>query len=58
MTNTVWIRNADWVVAWDASNRRHAYLEHGDVVFAGACHHVRGPGLRRAPPTRRSTAAA
>ena len=35
MTNTVWIRNADWVVAWDASNRRHAYLEHGDVVFAG-----------------------
>ena len=35
MTNTVWIRNADWVVAWDASSRRHAYLEHGDVVFAG-----------------------
>jgi cytosine/adenosine deaminase-related metal-dependent hydrolase len=22
-------------VAWDPSNRRHAYLEHGDVVFAG-----------------------
>jgi 5-methylthioadenosine/S-adenosylhomocysteine deaminase len=35
MTRTVWIRNADWVVAWDPSNRRHAYLEHGDVVFAG-----------------------
>jgi len=33
MTTTVWIKNADWVVAWDAANRRHAYLEHGDVVF-------------------------
>ncbi len=29
------VKNADWVVAWDASSRRHAYLEHGDVVFAG-----------------------
>ena len=35
MTRTVWIRNADWVVAWDPSKRHHAYLEHGDVVFAG-----------------------
>ena len=31
---TVCVKNADWVVAWDASSRRHAYLEHGDVVFA------------------------
>jgi 5-methylthioadenosine/S-adenosylhomocysteine deaminase len=35
MMRTVWIRNADWVVAWDPSNRRHSYLEHGDVAFAG-----------------------
>ena len=35
MTKTVCVKNADWVVAWDASSRRHAYLEHGDVVFAG-----------------------
>ena len=34
MTTTVCIKNADWVVAWDATERRHAYLEHGDVVFA------------------------
>lgn len=33
-TKTVCVKNADWVVAWDASSRRHAYLEHGDVVFA------------------------
>ena len=35
MTKTVCVKNADWVVAWDASSRRHAYLEHGDVVFTG-----------------------
>ena len=35
MTKTVCVKNADWVVAWDASSRRHAYLEHGDVAFAG-----------------------
>ena len=34
MDKTVCVKNADWVVAWDASSRRHAYLEHGDVVFA------------------------
>ena len=34
-TKTVSVENADWVVAWDASSRHHAYLEHGDVVFAG-----------------------
>ena len=34
-TKTVCVKNADWVVAWDASSRRHAYLEHGDVAFAG-----------------------
>jgi 5-methylthioadenosine/S-adenosylhomocysteine deaminase len=32
---TTWIRNADWIVAWDGSAQRHAYVRHGDVVFAG-----------------------
>ena len=35
MPRTACIRNADWVVAWDASSRRHAYLQNGDVAFAG-----------------------
>jgi 5-methylthioadenosine/S-adenosylhomocysteine deaminase len=35
MPGTVCIRHADWVVAWDAANRRHAYLRGGDVAFAG-----------------------
>ena len=35
MPGTVCIRNADWVVAWDPSNRRHAYLQGGDVAFSG-----------------------
>ena len=35
MTRTVWIRNADWVVVWDPSAGRHAYLKNGDVAFAG-----------------------
>jgi cytosine/adenosine deaminase-related metal-dependent hydrolase len=36
MTRTVWIRNADWVVAWDAGAGRHAYLRNADVVFSAA----------------------
>jgi len=35
MPKTVWIRNADWVVAWDPSTGRHAYLPGGDVVWSG-----------------------
>ena len=35
MPGTVCIRNADWVVAWDAASRRHAYLRGGDVAFSG-----------------------
>ena len=27
--------NADWVIAWDAAAKRHAYLTGGDVVFSG-----------------------
>ena len=33
MTITV-IKNADLVVAWDESEKRHAYLPGGDVAFA------------------------
>jgi cytosine/adenosine deaminase-related metal-dependent hydrolase len=48
MTTTTWIRNADWVVAWDAAAGRHAYLRAGDVAFAGDAltfvgHGYRGP---------------
>jgi len=35
MTATTWIKNAAWVVAWDAAAGRHAYLRDGDVVFRG-----------------------
>jgi cytosine/adenosine deaminase-related metal-dependent hydrolase len=35
MTTTTCIRNAACVVAWDAANRRHAYLMGGDVAFTG-----------------------
>jgi cytosine/adenosine deaminase-related metal-dependent hydrolase len=41
---TTWIKNADWVVAWDAGNARHAYVRGADVVFTGnTIMHV-GPG--------------
>jgi cytosine/adenosine deaminase-related metal-dependent hydrolase len=32
---TTWIRNASWVVAWDASTGHHVYLRDADVVFSG-----------------------
>ncbi len=35
MPATTCIRNAACIVAWDASNRRHAYLMGGDVAFSG-----------------------
>ncbi|WP_281685325.1 amidohydrolase family protein [Thalassobaculum salexigens] len=31
---TTVIRNAAWIVAWDAKESRHVYLKGGDVVFA------------------------
>jgi cytosine/adenosine deaminase-related metal-dependent hydrolase len=46
MPKTTWIRSADWVVAWDASARRHAYLRDGDVVFAGNTLTFVGPDYR------------
>ncbi|MGE0725504.1 MAG: amidohydrolase family protein, partial [Alphaproteobacteria bacterium] len=30
---TTVVRNAAWIVAWDAANARHAYIEGGDVAF-------------------------
>jgi 5-methylthioadenosine/S-adenosylhomocysteine deaminase len=33
MPSTTCIRNAACIVAWDATNRRHAYLMGGDVAF-------------------------
>src|SRR5579872_5859849 len=32
---TTWIRNARWVIAWDASAGCHVYLHDADVVFSG-----------------------
>lgn len=36
MARTVCIKNAGWVIAWDAAAKRHAYLTGGDVVFTGS----------------------
>ena len=35
MSSTTCIRDAACIVAWDATNRRHAYLMGGDVAFTG-----------------------
>jgi cytosine/adenosine deaminase-related metal-dependent hydrolase len=46
MPHTTCIRNADWVVAWDAAEKRHVYRQNIDVVFADdRIIHV-GPGYR------------
>ena len=48
MKQTTVIRNAAWIVAWDAANQRHAYLRDADVVFTGdTIVHV-GPGYAEA----------
>ncbi len=38
------IRDADWIVAWNADTARHCYMRHGDVAFddTGAILHVGG----------------
>ena len=42
MAETTLIRNADWIVAYDAEKDGHAYLRHADVAFRGdAIVHVR-----------------
>ncbi|MCG8694179.1 MAG: amidohydrolase family protein [Minwuiales bacterium] len=33
--NTTIIRNADWVIAWDAAANNHHYLRNADVAFSG-----------------------
>ena len=44
MTKTTKISGLDHVVAWDESERRHVYLDGGDLVFKGnEVIHV-GPG--------------
>lgn len=42
-------RNADWIVAWDAENDRHGYLQNADIViedgqilYVGRCYQPRG----------------
>ena len=35
MTGTTVIKNADWVVGWDATTGGHKYIRNGDVVFSG-----------------------
>jgi cytosine/adenosine deaminase-related metal-dependent hydrolase len=35
VAKTTCIRNAAWIVAWDAATGSHAYLNGGDVVFSG-----------------------
>jgi len=35
MPRTTVIRNAAWMVAWDAQHARHAYLREADVAFSG-----------------------
>src|SRR5690606_2060018 len=35
MAQVTLIKNADWVVAWDAGTAEHAYLTGADVAFSG-----------------------
>jgi cytosine/adenosine deaminase-related metal-dependent hydrolase len=48
MAGTTCIRNADWVIAWDASAGRHAYLQNADVAFSGNALTFVGKGYRGA----------
>ena len=41
---TTLIRNAAWVVAWDAERGRHAYRRNIDLAFAGDRIVHLGPG--------------
>src|SRR6185437_6895613 len=43
---TTLIKNAEWVIAWDASDKRHVYRKNVDVAFDGdSITHV-GPGFK------------
>jgi cytosine/adenosine deaminase-related metal-dependent hydrolase len=48
MAQTVAIRNADWVIGWDAGAKRHVYLRDADVVFSGNALTFVGTGYRGA----------
>ena len=48
MAGTTCIRNADWVIAWDASAGRHAYLQSADIAFSGNALTFVGKGYRGA----------
>ena len=39
MAHTTWIRNAAWIIAWDATAGTHVYLRDADLVFSGDTHH-------------------
>ena len=36
MTSTTWIKNADWIIAWDAATGGHKYIRNGDLGFSGS----------------------
>lgn len=46
MPKTVCIRNASWVVGWDASHDRHQYLRNADIAFTGGTIDFVGPGFK------------
>ena len=35
MVKATCIRGADWIIAWDPAQQRHAYLSGGDLAFRG-----------------------
>ena len=43
MSQTTCIRNADWVVSWNAGKQRHQYLRDADVAFTGNAIEFVGP---------------
>ena len=55
---TTLIKNADWVVAWDARRGRHVYRRNVDLAFSDDRIVHLGPRLRRPARTGSSTAPA
>ncbi len=56
MPKTTWIKDADWVIAWDKAAGRQAYLQNGDLIFGGS--EITFVGTMGAMPRRSSTDAA
>lgn len=44
--STTLIKNADWIVAWDAASKRHGYRRNGDVAFTDDSIVHAGPEFR------------